>query len=152
MTRPSLCARTLPLLAAIALSACGERVDITGSTGGARTGTGTSTGTGGTPGSALDARLVGQWSRTTLFQDNGGAVHASRTTWRFRSDASATRAVVASNLTFGFVDSVVTHARWRIVGGRLALSFQPPASGDVLFDYRLDGAVLHLGGFPFDRQ
>lgn len=150
MIRPLPFARPLVLLAMIALAGCGERVDITGTAGGARTGTGTST--GGTSGSGIDSRLVGQWSRTMLFQDQTGAVHASRTTWRFRADASATRAVVASNLTFGFVDSVVTYARWRVVGGRLALSFQPPAAGDLLFDYRFEGAVLHLGGIPFDRQ
>ena len=142
--------RLVPLLAVITLAACGERVDITGAAGAPRQGTGTST--GGVSGGTIDTRLVGQWSRTVIFQDAAGAIQASRTTWRFGSNAVATRAVVASNLTFGFVDSVVTYARWRVAGGRLALSFLPPASGDVLFDYRLDGAVLHLGGIPFDRQ
>ena len=145
------CSAALALMGAIAITGCGERVDITGSGGSPRTGGRTAT--GGTSGStATDQRLIGQWSRTVLFQDNSGAVQSSRTTWRFRSDASATRSVVASNLTFGFVDSVVTHARWRIQGGRLALSFLAPASGDVLFDYRFDGATLVLGGLPFERQ
>ena len=140
----------LLLVALIIAAGCGERVDITGTAGAARPGGGTAT--GGTSGSAIDARLVGQWSRTLLLQDNTGAVHASRTTWRFASDASARRAVVASNLTFGLVDSVVTTARWRIVGGQLALSFLSPAAGDVLFEYRIDGATLYLGGIPFERQ
>ena len=136
---------TLALIAAVGLSGCGERIGVTGTAGAPRSGTGTS-------GGSIDSRLVGQWSRTLVFQDNSGAIQASRTTWRFASDASATRAVVASNITFGFVDSVVTHAQWRIRGGRLAITFLPPASGEVLFDYRFDGARLLLGGLPFDRQ
>lgn len=135
----------LAVLAALILSACGERINVTGTAGAARPGTGTS-------GGSIDPRLVGQWSRTLVFQDNTGAIQASRTTWRFASDASATRAVVASNLTFGFVDSVVTHARWRIRGGRLAVTFLPPSSAEVLFEYRLEGTRLLLGGLPFDRQ
>jgi hypothetical protein len=87
-----------------------------------------------------------------LFQDNTGAVHSSRTTWRFGSDASASRAVVASNLTFGLVDSVVTAARWRIQGSRLAVTFSPPSSAEVLFEYRFDGGILVLGGLPFERR
>ena len=151
MNAPVTWRRLLALAAAVAVAACGERVDITGGGGAPRTGSGTAT--GGTSGTtATDGRLVGQWSRTVLFQDNSGAVQSSRTTWRFRSDASATRSVVASNLTFGFVDSVVTRARWRIQGGRLALSFLAPASGETLFDYRIDGATLVLGGLPFERQ
>ena len=140
------------LLAATLAAGCGERVDITGTGGTRRTGT-TGTGTsGGTSGGATDARLVGEWSRTVLFQDATGAVHASRTTWRFALDASASRAVVASNLTFGLVDSVVTPARWRIQGGRLALSYLPPTSGEVLFEYRFEGGILLLGGLPFERR
>ena len=144
-------AYAVALFAALALAGCGERVDITGTAGGSRPRQGSGTSTGGTSG-AIDTRLVGQWSRTVLFQDNTGAIQASRTTWRFRSDAFASRAVVASNLTFGFVDSVVTHARWRIQGGRLALSFLAPAAGEILFEYRFDGPTLLLGGLPFDRQ
>ena len=142
--------RLCALLAAAMVAGCGERVDVTGTAGASRPGTGTST--GGTSGGATDSRLVGQWSRTVLFQDNAGSVQASRTTWRFSANAFATRAVVASNLTFGFVDSVVTQARWRIQGGRLAISFLPSGAGEVLFDYRFDGATLLLGGVPFDRQ
>src|SRR5688572_14656100 len=98
----------LALLVTALAAGCGERVDITGTGGATRTGTTGTGASGGTTGGTTDARLVGQWSRTILFQDNGGAVQSSRTTWRFGSDASASRAVVASNLTFGLVDSVVT--------------------------------------------
>jgi hypothetical protein len=144
----------LALATAFSVTACEERVDITGTTGG-RTGTnaGIGTGTGGTSGTgATDARFVGQWSHTLLLQDNAGVLHASRTTWRFASNASASRAVVASNLTFGLVDSVVTRATWRIEGGRLAVSYLPAGSGEARFDYLFQGATLILGGIPFDRQ
>ena len=136
------------LMAMLVVTGCGERVSITGTAGATRSGTGS---TGGSTGS-IDARLVGRWSRTVLFQDAAGAVHASRTSWRFGSDASASRAVVSSNLTFGFVDSVVTSARWRIDGGRIVITFLPAGSGDARFDYRLDGPTLILGGLPFERQ
>lgn len=135
-------------MAVTILAGCGERVDVTGSTGSA----GSRTGTTGTSSGTTDARLVGQWSRSVLFQDAAGGVQSSRTTWRFGSAGSATRAVVTSNLTFGLVDSVVTPVRWRITGGRLALTFLPPASGDVLFDYRVDRETLILGGILFQRQ
>lgn len=139
------------LITAAAIAACdGERVAITGTIGAPRPGSGGTAGGGG--GGALDSRLVGQWSRTVLFQDNIGAVHASRTTWRFRSDASASRAVVASNLTFGLVDSVVTAARWRTNGGAVELTYLPEGSGSARFDYFLQGTTLILGGIAFDRQ
>ena len=144
----------LALATTVCITACEERVDITGTAGG-RTGsnTGIGAGTGGTSGSgATDARFVGQWSHTVLLQDDIGAVHASRTTWRFGSDASASRAVVASNLTFGLIDSVVTRARWRIESGRLVVSYLPTGSGEARFDYVFQGATLILGGIPFDRQ
>ena len=143
-----LCVSALGLVLVLVISACGERVSVTGTAGAARSGTGS---TGGSNG-ALDARLVGRWSRTILFQDQTGAVNASPTSWRFGSDAAASRAVVATNLTFGFVDSVVTPARWRIDGGRIVITFLPAGTGGVRFDYRLDGSILILGGLPFERQ
>ena len=133
---------------AIAASACGERVDVTGTAGAPRTGIGTGGGSGG----GVAGRLVGHWSRTVLLQDHFGAIHASRTSWRFGSDASATRTVVSSNLTFGFVDSVVTRAQWRVQGSQLVISYQAPGAGDVRFDYLLQGATLLLDGLPFERH
>ena len=132
----------------IGASACGERVDVTGTAGAPRTGISHGGGSGG----GIVDRLVGHWSRTVLLQDHVGAVHASRTSWRFGADASATRTVVSSNLTFGFVDSVVTRAHWRIQGSQLVISYQPAGSGDVRFDFLLQGSTLILDGLPFERR
>ena len=140
---------------AVALAACqGDPVTITGTIGAPRPGT---PGTSGAPGTAtsggsIDARLVGRWSRTLLFQDNLGSVHASRTSWRFGADASASRAVVATNLTFGMIDSVVTFARWRVEGGAVVLTYLPEGRGADRFDYFLQGTTLVLGGIGFERQ
>jgi len=141
------------MLTLFLMAGCGERIDITGTSGTTRPRSGVGTGTGATPGTGtVDARLVGRWSRTVLLQDNSGSVHASRTTWRFGSDASATRAVVASNLTFGLVDSVVTQGRWRVQNGGLIVTYLPAGSGEARFDYLLQGPTLFLGGLAFDRQ
>ena len=150
MWRPPLHGALCALL--VVATACdGERTTITGTIGAPRPSNPATAGTGSSS-SALDSRLVGRWSRTLLFQDQSGAVHASRTTWRFGSDAIATRSVVASNLTFGMVDSVVTFARWRTEGAVVVLTYLPDGSGSVRFDYLLQGATLFLGGIGFDRQ
>ena len=134
------------------LAACdGNPVAVIGTLGAPRPGNPGTSGTG-TAGSSIDARLVGGWSRTLLFQDEVGAVHASRTTWRFGADAMATRAVVATNLTFGLVDSVVTVARWRTEGGAVVFTWLPEGRGSARFDYVLQGTTLILGGLGFERQ
>ena len=136
----------------VAATACdGERTTITGTIGAPRPSNPATAGSGASS-SSLDSRLFGRWSRTLLFQDHAGAVHASRTTWRFGSDAIATRSVVASNLTFGMVDSVVTFARWRTEGGAVVVTYLPEGSGTARFDYLLQGATLFLGGIGFERQ
>lgn len=136
----------------VAVAACdGERVTITGTIGAPRPSNPATGGTGSSS-STLDPRLIGQWSRTLLFQDPSGAVHASRTTWRFGGDAIASRSVVASNLTFGIVDSVVTFARWRTEGAAVVVSYLPEGSGTARFDYLFQGATLILGGIGFERQ
>ena len=144
----------LALLTALVVAGCqGEPVTITGPIGAPRPGTPGTSGTGtGTAGSSIDSRLVGTWSRTLLFQDNVGAIHGSRTTWRFRGDAFATRSVVASNLTFGMVDSVVTAARWHTEGATVVLVYLPEGHGSARFDYQFVGSTLILGGIGFDRQ
>ena len=142
------------LLAALIVAGCqGDPVTITGPIGAPRPRNPGTSGTGTTAtGSAIDPRLVGTWSRTLLFQDNVGAIHGSRTTWRFGSDAVATRSVVASNLTFGMVDSVVTAARWHIEGATVVLVYLPEGHGSARFDYQLQGSTLFLGGIGFERQ
>ncbi len=140
------------LLAVLLVAGCeGSPVTITGNAGAPRpTNPGTS-GTGTTPARG-DARLVGGWSRTILLQDNTGAVHASRTTWRFGTNALATRSVVASNLTFGLVDSVVTSARWHTQGASVVIDYLPEGTGSARFDYLFQGTMLILGGIAFERQ
>ena len=137
--------------AAFAAGCSGEPTTITGTIGAPRPVNPGTSGSGATTGS-LDTRLIGRWSRTVLFQDNVGAVHASRTSWRFGADAIATRAVVASNLTFGIVDSVVTAARWRTEGSAVVVTYLPEGTGSARFDYFLQGTTLILGGLGFQRQ
>ena len=139
------------LVVAVLGGCAGEPVTITGNGGAVRpTNPGTS-GTG-TTSSRGDSRLLGAWSRTVLVQDNAGAVHASRTTWRFSADASASRSVVASNLTFGIMDSVVTAARWHTEGATVVLVYLPEGTGSARFDYLFQGTTLILGGIGFERQ
>ena len=139
-------------LAIALLDGCGgEPVTITGTGGGARpTNPGTS-GTGATS-SRGDSRLLGAWSRTVFIQDNAGAVHSSRTTWRFSTNAAATRSVVTNNLTFGLMDSVVTAARWHTEGASVVLTYLPEGTGTARFDYFFQGTTLILGGIGFERQ
>jgi hypothetical protein len=137
--------------AAFATGCSGEPTTITGTIGAPRPVNPGTSGSGAPTGS-LDTRLIGRWSRTVLFQDNLGAVHASRTSWRFGADAIATRAVVASNLTFGIVDSVVTVARWRTEGSAVVVTYLPEGTGSARFDYLLQGTTLILGGLGFQRQ
>jgi hypothetical protein len=141
------------LLAALLAGCQGDPVTITGTVGAPRPGNPGTTGSGSqaTVG-VIDPRIVGRWSRTILLQDDIGAVHASRTTWTFSGDATASRAVVATNLTFGIRDSVVTFARWRTESGAVVITYLPAGSGSARFDYFLQGATLVLGGIGFERQ
>jgi hypothetical protein len=140
-----------PLAIALLTGCDGEPVTITGNGGGVRpTNPGTS-GTG-TTSSRGDSRLLGAWSRTVFLQDNTGAVHSSRTTWRFSTNAAATRSVVANNLTFGLMDSVVTAARWHTEGASIVLDYLPEGTGTARFDYFFQGTTLILGGIGFERQ
>ncbi|HSJ65642.1 MAG TPA: hypothetical protein VK922_17250 [Gemmatimonadaceae bacterium] len=98
-----------------------------------------------------DATLVGSWWRILLFTDDDGTTHASETTWRFDSDGSATRTVVASNLTYGFFDTVVAGARWRTEGGTVVITYVSPDTGTVRFAYRVRGDTLRLDTREFLR-
>ena len=139
-------------LAIVLLNGCGgEPVTITGTGGSVRpTNPGTS-GTG-TTSSRGDSRLLGAWSRTVFIPDNTGAVHSSRTTWRYSANAAATRSVVANNLTFGLMDSVITAARWHTEGASVVLTYLPEGTGTARFDYFFQGTTLILGGIGFERQ
>lgn len=110
------------------------------------------TGPPGSPGPVeRDAALVGSWWRILLFTDDDGTAHASETTWRFESNGDATRTVVATNLTYGFFDSVVAGARWRTEGGAVVITFVAPDSGTVRFAYRIRADTLLLDTRAFLR-
>jgi hypothetical protein len=94
---------------------------------------------------------VGSWWRIVLFSDDDGTTHASETTWRFETSGAATRTVVASNLTYGFFDTVVASAQWRTEGGAVVISFSAPDSGTVRFAYRVSGDTLRLDTREFLR-
>lgn len=99
-----------------------------------------------------DAVLVGSWWRILLFTDDDGTAHASETTWRFESDGDAMRTVVASNLTYGFFDTVIAGARWRTEGGDVVITFVAPDSGTVRFAYRVSADTLVLDTRAFLRR
>ncbi|HUF31502.1 MAG TPA: hypothetical protein VMM77_12695 [Gemmatimonadaceae bacterium] len=100
---------------------------------------------------ARDAMLVGSWWRIVLFTDDNGASHASETTWRFTGEGSATRTVVATNLTFGFFDTVVAHASWHTEGGTVVITYKSPDSGTVRFAYHVGDDTLLLDTRAFVR-
>lgn len=134
--------RALLVIASLAsVISCGER-STRGFTG--------PPGSGGGPASR-DAVLVGSWWRIVLFTDDHGTSHASETTWQFAASGSATRTVVATNLTFGFFDTVVTQASWRTEGGEVVITYDSPGSGTARFAYSIRDDTLLLDTRAFVR-
>ena len=86
-----------------------------------------------------------------LFTDDDGTSHASETTWQFSASGSATRTVVATNLTFGFFDTVVDHASWRTEGGTVLISYDSPGLGTARFAYQVRDETLLLESRAFVR-
>ena len=120
-------------------------------------GTGGSTGTGGAGGSAggsAETRLVGSWSYIVYFFDDYGDYRSSQTVWSFSEDGVAVRTVYARNETWGTSDATVTIARWRVDGGDVEITWQPPFAGTSRFSYRFEssatyGEILYLAGTPY---
>lgn len=133
--------RILGALSALSLSACND-VDM-------RLGPGININTGGS-GSRQQA-LVGLWTRVVVVTDNFGDTHSSRTTWDFRSDGSATRTVIAQNLSLGISDVITAQAAWHVEGSTLVITFRPPDSGTSRFSFALFSDVLTLDGRDFVR-
>jgi hypothetical protein len=133
--------RIAGVVGALALLACD---DVS-----ARLGPGINIGTGGS-GSGRHA-LVGLWTRVVVLTDNFGDTHSSRTTWEFRSDGSATRTVVAQNLSLGVSDVIIARATWRTEGSTLVITFQPPDAGTSRFFFAIFSDVLTLDGRDFVR-
>ena len=95
--------------------------------------------------------LIGLWTRVVVITDNVGDTHSSRTTWEFRSDGSATRTVVAQNLSLGVSDVITARATWRTEGSTLVITFQSPDSGTSRFSFAIFSDVLTLDGRDFVR-
>ena len=145
-------ARRLALAAgALLLAACGG--DPTGleSSDGGRMIAG-----GGATARALDPALVGRWSRVVLLGDASGGIDATETRWTFRADGRLERRVIATNLTFGLADEIVTTGRWSTGGdGFVTITLDGEPAATLRLEYRivarLDGAELALGGVTYRR-
>ena len=110
----------------------------------------TTSGRGG--GSGAAALLVGQWSHDEVFTDDNGGVHSSKTVWRFEEDSTARRMVIATSVAAGITDTVTATARWEATASKLTVTFQPPDSGTVSFNYQVHLSTLTLGGVQFVRE
>jgi hypothetical protein len=110
----------------------------------------TTSGRGG--GNGAGALLIGQWSHDEVFTDDNGGVHSSKTVWRFGSDSTAQRLVIATDVAASFADTVLTNALWEATGTALTVTFQPPDTGSVTFAYQVHLSTLTLGGVQFQRD
>ena len=105
----------------------------------------------GSGGPAASITIEGTWRRTLVFFDDFGFLHSSETTWTFAAGGTAQRTVVASNVTLGAADTLVTEARWRIDGNNLIISFTAPSPGTITLDVRIQGTTLFLAGQEYQR-
>ena len=138
----------LVAVGALMLTGCAGVEDLSG-TGGAISG-----GTGGvTPGggSTQGTGLLGQWTRAIFVQTPDGDIHESRTTWEFRADHSAIRAVTAWNWSDGSYDTVYSVAQWSTSGSTITIVYIAGSSGTLSLDYRVNGDVLTIGPDQFAR-
>lgn len=133
--------RVLVVIALATAAACGAERSVTGVSGGPN-GNGTT---------GRDAALVGEWWRVVIFVADDGSVHSSETTWEFDVPGDARRIVIATNLTYGFFDSVVTRARWHTEGTTAVITYLSPDTGTVRFAYRVTGDTLRLDDREFLR-
>jgi hypothetical protein len=145
---PLAAAALAALVATLAACGAGGVVDYgTGVTGG---GTGTTGGTGG----QTTAPFLGRWWRLYTFT-SGGAARTSETFWDFRSDGSAVRTLITTNVTDGVADAVVWVGRWRMIGGEVEITYTSPTTGVVRFRWTiergLNGDVLYLDDVWFQR-
>jgi hypothetical protein len=86
-----------------------------------------------------------------VFFDEFGFLHTSETTWNFESGGRALRTVVATNVTLGVADTLVSFARWRVSGTTLIIDFTAPSPGSITLEYRLQGTTLFLAGQEYER-
>jgi hypothetical protein len=112
---------------------------------------GTPAGIDGTGSTTVNAALIGTWQRTLVFVDEFGFSIAIETTWRFLEDGTFVRTITTSNLTLGLSDVIVTTGRWTIDGSSLVVQFDPPDSGEVIFEFFIVGNELTLAGEIYFR-
>jgi hypothetical protein len=106
-------------------------------------------GGGGGGGSAVT--IEGTWQRTLVFFDDFGFLQSSETTWTFETGGTALRTIVATNVTLGAADTLVTQARWRLEGSNVVIDFTAPSSGTITLDVRVQGTTLFLAGQEYQR-
>ena len=112
---------------------------------------GTVAGINGAGSTSINSALIGTWQRTVVFVDEFGFSIAMETTWRFGADGTVVRTIVTSNLTLGLSEALVTTGQWRIEGTSLVVQFDPPDSGELIFEFLIVGNELTLGGELFFR-
>jgi hypothetical protein len=103
----------------------------------------------GTPG--VNTAIVGSWRRTVVFTDDFGLVQSSETTWLFDASGTATRTVVARNLSTGAGDTIISRGKWVVDGSTLVITFTSPDPGETRLSFTLQGDTLFLATFPFTR-
>ena len=104
---------------------------------------------GGAP--TTSTTIEGTWRRTLVFFDDFGFLHSSETTWTFDAGGTAQRTVVATNVTLGAADTLLTLARWRIEGTNVIIEFTAPSPGTIALDVRVQGTTLFLAGQEYQR-
>lgn len=106
---------------------------------------------GGTGGPGVSTTIEGTWQRTLVFFDEFGFLHSSETTWTFEPGGEAERMVVATNVTLGAADTIVSVARWRVTGTTLVIDFTAPSPGSITLEFRVQGTTLFLAGQEYQR-
>jgi hypothetical protein len=104
---------------------------------------------GGAP--TTTTTIEGTWRRTLVFFDDFGFMHSSETTWTFDAGGTAQRTVVATNVTLGAADTIVTEARWRVDGTNVVIDFTAPSPGTITLTIRVQGTTLFLAGQEYQR-
>lgn len=102
-------------------------------------------------GPTTSTTIEGTWRRTLVFFDDFGFLHSSETTWTFEAGGAALRTVVATNVTLGAADTLVTQANWRIDGSNVVIEFTGPSPGTISLDVRVQGTTLFLAGQEYQR-
>jgi hypothetical protein len=106
---------------------------------------------GGGGGPVAAPTIEGTWQRTLVFFDEFGFMHSSETTWTFEPGGGAQRSVVATNVTLGAADTLLSLARWRVSGTTVVIDFTAPSPGSITLEFRVQGTTLFLAGQEYER-